>query len=1060
MNNPRSQILLKLQNFVVVFFILCYSATSQIAQYKFHRLNENQGLANGFINQIKQDTLGFMWIASNDGLYRFDGSQFKSYRTTTINAIPNNTTNDLLVDSRNNVYVATDNGLAVYSNELDSIIHYLPNEVFGSNAENVITSLTSSDRAIYLGTSGSGVYKFESGILSKVSFGKDTTYTNFRDISDLKFRGNTLWAASWTRGLLRHNIVNGKTDIVTSMDVAGNSSNISELFIDSFDRVWLGTNRGVFTAVNNTDGISLEPFDNLTASEVDALSIYEDREGIIWVGTRNDGLFKIGNDEVVHFVPKRDGSSVSHRTISSIEQDSNGNLWLGTHNNGIDVFDPAGEIVSNINPVKYDQTNDYLSESVWGIHESDNGIWLGTDGSGLYHYNQTTAEVERIASSKSKLRLTDDAVLSIEVAYDQKIWVGTYNGGINILDTRMDAVQYFNMANSSLSTNDIRVLFEDQQKTMWIGTNRGGLYSYNDADQLNPIAGTQSLDIRGIIEDQDQMLWLATYGDGLVKYNPKNNKLEYFDWTSDLPNQQPIALSINLIDHYVLVATMQSGLVRFDTEDQSFDRFDEINGIINNTVRAIHPEQSTIWMSTNTGLSVLDLSDGEIRNFDSFDGLQKGHYNDGSFVRDANGRFFFGGIHGLDFFNPQELLTNQYFPKVTFTSLKIDNEIIRPNASTSIEASMPIVNEITLLPDQDVITIGFNVIAFPNALGWSFEYLLDGFDETWTTGTKNNDATYRNIPPGNYTFTVRAVDHVGGRTGQVSTIGIKVLPPWWRTIYAYIGFVAVLIFLAWVIYRNVKERISMRQKLFYEQKLRHQEFETMQDKIRFYTNFSHEMKTPISLISGPVNDLLRSTEIPERSKKSLRLIKRNSQSLLKLVNRLLEFRKIETKNTALNVGYHDLTILAQEEAESFSYLAKDRDVKFGFYCETDLKAWIDIEKFQIIINNLLLNALKYSEPSTKVTFKVLHEAPSIVAIISDEGRGIAKEELQHIFTPFYQARNSIGTGGTGIGLALCKSFVELHGGTIEVESSLGQGSTFKLTIPEDKEHFEGQDHIR
>ncbi len=1042
----------------------CYGQDLPV-QHRFYRLNEEQGLSNGFVNKIVQDTLGFLWVGTNDGLFRFDGKHFQSFRTSSAIPVPDNTINDLLVDKNNKIWAMTNYGLAIYSYESDSIIQKQPDELFGDKVGRVVTCAAQvSNGTIYMGSDEAGLHKYENERFSEVPIDIEGQPYALEDIADLALDHSVLWIGTWTNGIIRYNIRTGQAEALQfSTSDHDLTVYIKDLFVDSFGRLWIGTNLGVYTISENGSRIYLQPIDNPVLQNVDVLTIHEDADGTIWIGTRSQGLYRLEQSVLTHFKPSVDRSSVSHRTISAIFQDESENLWLGTHNNGIDVFHPDGEIVRNISTVQPEGTGTYMSESIWGIHNAQNGIWMGTDGSGLYHYSPATDEIVPIASSDISPKLTDDAILTVLEASDQTLWLGTYKGGINVLSPDRQSVRSYSVANSPLSVNDVRVLYEDDSQTIWIGTNRGGLYQFSEsAQEITKISNTGFYDIRGILKDDvdSNLLWLATYGYGLVKFYIKEQLVMPIEWDTTQSHGPPIGLSIDQTNEHIWLGTMQSGLIRIDKKTDETKVFDESVGIINNTVRSVLALDKNIWIGTNAGLSVLEMDSENIRNFNTSDGLQNGQFNDGSLIQTANGYLAVGGIHGMDIFDPDELMMGQRLPQITFTKLKINNEVVRPGTSNSIDASLPITSRVTLFPDQDVFTIEFNVIEFPSALGWRYEFLLEGFDSHWTTGTGNNNATYRNVPPGNYTFQVRAVDPAMSRSGNVNSLSIKVLPPWWNTIYSRIGLAILVSVIIWIIYRNIKDRVTMKQRLYYEQKIRQQEHDAMQDKIRFYTNFSHEMKTPITLISGPVNDLLRNEEIPQTQKKSLRLIKRNAHTLLKLINRLLEFRKLETENTMLNVSYHDLTILAQEEAESFSYLAKDQDIKFGFYCETDLKAWIDIEKLQIIINNLLSNALRYSEPNSKVTFRVAHEAPNIIISVADEGRGIDQEELEQIFTPFYQAKNSIGTGGTGIGLALCKSFVDLHGGNISVTSELGAGTTFNVTLPEGKGHLESLDYVR
>ncbi len=1042
---------------------------------KFHQLNEQHGLSNTITNSIVQDTLGFIWVGTEDGLFRYNGSKFQAFHEQGLTqTIPNNTVNNLMVDSQNRVWILTNSGLGLYDYSNDRIKHFFSNENELLPEEKVFTAITQqSDGTIYLGNSAGDIYTFKNNTFNLLHIANELEGIDFNDlnISDFEMEDDLLWITTWYDGVFRLNT----TTLQMQQSLNNHDIEVSyiyDIFRDTNGNLWVGTDKGLqHVKYLGPKGFFMEDVGMPIKDEV--LSIYQDTEDKLWIGTRNNGLFTLKPDDKgvfqieKHFVAGITSNTISHRTVSTIFQDRTGKIWLGTHSKGINVFDPKGEKVSHIEPPISELISGDNITSVWGIAESEeNGIWFATDGAGLYHYSKDTEEAVKVASTTGPIVISDNAILSIAKTNDNKLWLGTYSSGINVIDLKTKTTIVFNteMNSNGLKSNDIRTIHQDKENVIWIGTNRGGLHYYEPSEKsIIAIANSESLDIRGIVDDpvNENILWLASYGDGLIKYNKKDSSIIKFNWSTKDKKDIPIALCLAYSHNRVWIGTKNSGLKSFDLKTQTFKLLDFENELLGHTIRAIIPVGKHIWFSTNRGVSLLDVTTIKISNYNTIDGHKFSQFNDGSALLTTSGNLAFGGIHGLNIFDPNEILKKRSLSDVTFTELSHNNKRVIPREKEGIlSKGMPIAKTLNFNPDSDIFSISFNVLDFNPSPVRSYAYILEGYDKEWTIESQTDIATYRNVPPGEYTFKARVYDNSTEDLGPISKIDINIAPSWWQTNWAYLGFTLMTIFILIIGYRHNRARITYKQKLFYEQKIRQQEYTTMEEKMRFYTNFSHELRTPITLILGPVNDVLNSGNLDIKEEKSLYLVKRNANTLLRLVNRLLDFRKIETENIRLNLGHYDISILAKEEAESFSFLAKERGIVFGFYSESELMTWVDIEKIQIILNNLLANAFKFSNTGNKVTFKVYSETNHICFDIIDQGRGINQEELESIFQPFYQAKNSAGTGGSGLGLSLSKSLVEMHGGTLEVESEINTGSRFSVKLHKGRTHFDGQPNVQ
>ena len=1042
---------------------------------KFHELNEQHGLSSTITNSIVQDTLGFVWVGTEDGLFRYNGSKFEAFHEQGLDkTIPDNTVNRIMVDSQNRVWILTNSGLGLYEYSKDRLTHFLVDDIELLPEEKVFTAIAErGDGVIFIGNSAGDIYSYDNDTFTYLYFDNELEGTDVYNlnISDFEMDEDLLWITTWYEGVFR---LNTKTlKIQQSLHNDDTSvSYIYDVFKDSNSNLLLGTDQGL-QHINSLGpkGFFVEDLGLPIRDEV--LSIHQDRNDKLWIGTRNSGMYYLNVDNEgmyaleKHFRAGITSSTISHRTVSTIFQDRTGKIWLGSHSKGINIFDPEGEKVSHIEPpILNSKTADNIT-SVWGIAESDTqGLWFTTDGAGLFYYNSLTEETTKVASMTGPIVINDNAILSIAKTKDDKLWLGTYSSGISSIDLQTKQTTVFNAETNpgGLQSNDIRVIHEDKNNRIWIGTNRGGLHYYDPSKKaITAISNTAFLDIRGIVEDpvNDNILWLASYGDGLIKYNKTDGAIAKFNWNSDGKKEIPIALSIAYSHNRIWIGTKNRGLKSFDLKTESFEELDVEDDLLGHTIRAIIPVGKQVWFSTNRGVSLLDIDTKKIANYNAIDGLKFSQFNDGAALFTSFGKLAFGGIHGLNMFDPNAILEKSPLSDVTFTDLSYNNlKAVPVDPNGVLHKGIPIAQTLHFNPDIDLFSIGFNVLDFNPSPLRNYAYILEGYDKEWTIESNIDMATYRSVPSGDYTFKARVYDSSTKDFGPINELKISIAPDWWQTIWAYLGFTLIGLVMLVMGYRYNRERITYKQKLFYEQKLRQQEYSTMEEKMRFYTNFSHELRTPITLILGPLNDVLNSGELDLNQEKSLFFVKRNANRLLRLVNRLLDFRKIDTENIRLNLGHYDLSILAKEEAESFAFLAKERGIVFGCYSETELMSWVDIEKIQIILNNLLANAFKFSNSGNKVTFNVYNASNHVCFDIIDEGRGIDAEELESIFQPFYQAKNSAGTGGSGLGLSLSKNLVEMHGGTLTVESELNKGSKFSVRLVKGRAHFEGQENVQ
>ena len=1035
------------------------------SQYKFQVLNEEMGLNNNFITDVAQDTLGYIWVATERGLYRYQGDHFQTYlkEEENANSIPSNYISDIAVDQQNRLWIMTEAGVAQYDYAQDAVTRLEAEPLKKASTSIVID--TNEDK--YIGRYDGGIIHISDTIielpLKDVVSGRDFSNAS---VVDLALSDHTLWAALDGDGILSFNLETSTLQYYSPFKLSGyRSLDIYELYIDHFGVLWFGCDRGLFRLdPKNANQPMMEPKLDVQLSRDDYLSIYEDEEHIVWIGTRQGGMYSLNNQDVKkptilkHFVPTNSDAGPSHRTISKIFKDEKGLLWLGTHNGGVNVFDPNGE---NIRFLTEDplHKNALSYKNIWGLEmTSDGEIWVGTDGKGLNILNPKTGTIDNVSWPE----IENTAILTILEDASKNLWLGTYENGIFQIDLKTNQVYNFKVGDAAaqLKVNDVRCIIQGPGHEIYFGTNRGGAYYYNEqSSQVELFVGTEGYDIRSIYPSsfEQEILWMATYRNGLIRYNSKTFETFNYPLTDKKDNTSITILDICIKNNVLFLGTREKGLVSFNLMSKEYS-FDYPGEIVNIAISALtFDKDNNLWMTTSEGVFAYNNSDQEVSFSDRYDGFKKGHFNYGSILYSEAGYMVVGGIYGMNLFYPEQLLSDPVAEQVLFNEFKILNKKVTPSNSDVYpkDQSIFLTKEINLNYAQNEFGISWAIPRYNNFNRNQFTYRLHGYDDNWFSSDGNNFAEYRNVDAGNYVFEIRN----SSNEKFSKKLNITITPPVWRTWQAYLLFFILGVLLLWRALRFNNSRIVLKQKLKFEQDLREKEHLSMTEKLRFYTNFSHELKTPLTLIQGPVNDLLKKERDPT-SRQYLEIIRKNSGILLKFINRMLEFRKIELDRTLLNVGHYDLNILAEEEVEAFAHLAKERNINLGFYCEQGLNAWVDIEKIQIILNNLLSNALKFSPEDRTVKLGLFHDNDEIVIEVRDQGHGISKSDMALIFTPFYQAKNSVGTGGTGIGLALCKSLVELHQGSIAVESSRNGETVFTIRLLKGKTHLKNLEYVR
>jgi signal transduction histidine kinase/ligand-binding sensor domain-containing protein/DNA-binding response OmpR family regulator len=1061
-----------------VLFSLAVSA--QTKPVHFTSITSKDGLLSNSINAILKDRQGLMWFATDDGLYKFDGTNFTVYRNRPGDSASLRA-NEILAlheDAQGNLWIGTSGGgLSLFDRRQDVFSHFPFTNIQGLTRNAVIRSICSDNQGNIWIAQFQGVYVLDPATknISKLELtGKDGFPIKTTLISLFVDSKQRVWIAT-DDGLFVYNRASKtfRQFVHDDQNKSGISSNkVRVISEDGSGNIWVGTVDGL--CLMQSDERSFITFRHIpgngsTLSDNSINFITPDTEGQLWIGT-NDGLsvFNLRQQTfTVYRHEKGNMHSLSAKIIKSAYIDKEGIYWFGTYRGGINKYD-KNITFFGIKPSSAFEEDVIGSSIISSFAEGENDlVFVGTEG-GLYEFNRKNKQVKPSSRLKNKFAQLP-VILSLLKTRDNKLYIGTFAQGIIIADIATGAVQQLKRgpAPYNLNSNDIFCIAADSKGHIWVGTNGEGvnvLFNNKVIERYMPVGSSATAKakllpvngyIRAIAEDADGNIWIGSHGAGLAIFNPTDGK-----WT--VYNKDNSQLASDKIQSFLCdskgkmwVGTFGGGLSLFDKAKKQFITFSEQDGLQNTTIyKIVEDAQGRIWFSTNTGISSYDTTRKKFRSFTSYNGVQHSNFIHGSGIRLSDGELLFGGQEGFNYFNPASLTVNRNVPTVILTDLKISNKSVEPGNNSAIKEHISVAREIRLAYKQN-FALSFVALNYTIPKQNNYAYKLEGFDKDWNYTGPLNTASYTNLDPGQYVFHVKASNNDGLWSESETLIHIYVRPPFWRTTYAYILY--VLAFGGLLLYIRHRGISKLRQQFALEtereQARRLRELDQL--KLKFLTNLSHDFRTPISLIMGPVDQLMRDGNVEGRYDK-LNMIKRNARRLLNLVNQLLDFRKMEEHELKLQLSKGDLISFVKEVTESFRDMSERKQINFVFKSDiAKMDALFDHDKIERVLFNLLSNAFKFTLSGGTIgveIFKSAIDTPenNLVSIkVTDTGIGIPKDKQEKIFERFFQnhSASSILNQGTGIGLSITKEFIKMHGGEIDVESEPGKGTVFTIQLP-------------
>lgn len=1083
----------RVPKFILILIMLTSAANSAKAEgdgLYFHSLSMDAGLSQVTVQCIFQDSRGFLWFGTQDGLNRYDGYNVEVFRfhEQDESSISSNYINAIVEDKNGFIWIGTDNGLNYYDYRTGSFVRFpKTGDSSGVTHQKVSALYIDAKERLWVGTE-QGVDLYDSATRTFSNHTFEGALFNHRIISMTGATDGTVWVGALGVGLIMFdpNDMSYRRYSHNDPDHRISDNGVTAIFKDSAGKMWVGTRQGlnlydeekkVFRLV----GKDVFPRTKFSANRIRCLA--EDFNKNLLVGTHEGfNVFNPSTGEVQAYNQKSSAKgNLNHFYIHSLLVDRSGTVWIGTFYGGINYYNNVTQNFKFYNP---SSGKEYVFGTIGAIVEDDNELWIGTGGGGLLRFDREKKNFRNFMIHESDPTYSANQVRAM-CRFNGMLLLSTGKGEILLYDQRRKKIA------RKFDVNIVaQYMYEDKNGDAWICTNQ-----FNGLWQLEKETGTIRLvsgidlaskneivfpHVRCVLEDSVGIYWIGTRYAGLYRYNRLTGETIQY---AARPQESGYLRSNNINTLFIdsksnlWVGTEGAGMGRFDRASAMVESYCEEDGLLNRNIMDILEDRSgSLWISSMSGISRFDLAKKTFENYSYGNGFPVNEMSNKSSLRLNDGQFVFGGINGFVFFYPEMIRKNEYKPPVVisefrlFRSKKDNTGELRKQYVTKSET-------IRLNYSQASFFINYTALNYIFPHNNRYAYKLEGFDPDWNDVDDQRVAIYTNLPAGNYTFRVKASNNDGIWNEEGASLSITVRPPFWQTWWAFLIYLLVMtaVFLSFLKYIRLENKIKLKQ-------LEQQNMENVhQMRIRMFTNFSHELRTPLSLIVGPLEDILGRVDLNQAVKESTQLIYKNAQRLLSLVNQLMDFRKQESGNMKLKAAKGNFSKFSEELALAFEEVAKKKGIEYSFVSDKDdLEVWYDRVLFEKVYFNLLSNAFKFTPDQGRIEVAVsdlrredlknicggrcYDMAPLserfVGIVVKDNGSGVPVAEREHIFDPFYQAPgNENSSTGTGIGLSLTKGIVELHYGKIWVEGRESGGAEFHIVFPTGPEHLKPEEKM-
>lgn len=1030
-----------------LWLIAVLGTTTLSAQdISFNYLSTEKGLSQFSVYALHKDELGRIWMGTRDGLNVYDGNRIQYYKhdKEDEHSLVGNLVRNICGDDKGMLYVQTSEGLCEFD---------MYSEKF---------------------------YTIQKGGVYNIAYGADTLFTG----------GD--WQVNY------YDTKSRELKPYCSLDV---HLLIVALLKDNDGDLWIGTRKGLYCLKKG----HREP--ECILPHVYIYNLYQDTSGDIWISTWEDGLFHLSDSGIVNYTdgrktgrkelssnsvrdccednqgnmwiatfnglnkfdkktgkftcyaPSDVAGSLSNSSVYCVINDHQGTLWVGTYFGGVNYFNPEYEIYTYYRPGTHESEG--LNYPVIGCMAEDKrgNLWIATEGGGLNYYDRKKKQFKWYKHKEGSNSLSHNNIKSLYYdADDDVLWIGTHQEGMNKLDMKTDRITQYRMPNvaGEITSNVILDIIPYGRELLVASYD--GVYCFNP--KTEKFSRLLDLFCHRLFIDSQGILWIAVEGKGVFSYRFDTGKLVNYMYSRNAKNTVSDNKITSIIEdrhHNLWFSTVSSGIDVYYRETGKFENFNaRNNGLGSDCVYSITESQNgKLLLTTNQGFTIFDYYTKLFYNHNSENGFPSTTLNENSLYQCRDGEIFLGGVKGMISFYEKDLDIPLKPYSIIPVRLWVNGNEVSINDETGIlKFSLYDTSSITLKSNHSVLSVEFAVTNYIAANKNELIYKLEGFSNEWAQTHGQKMITYTNLPAGNYTLIVKAAgaNHV---YQPECRLAITVLPPFYKTWWAYLLYVTVIGIILFYLIKAYRDRIRLQESLKYEQQHICDVEELNQSKLRFFTNISHEFRTPLTIIIGQIEMLLQGQSFPPTAYNKLLNIYKNGLQLRELISELLDFRKQEQGHMKIKVSRHELIDFLYENYLLYVEYAATCNIRFQFdKGEEHLEVWYDSRQLQKVINNLLSNAFKYTPKGGIISLNVYKKGEEAVIEVCDSGTGISPEEIEKIFERFYQVGGDSGNiQGTGIGLALSKGIIELHKGRIEVSSHLDKGTTFTIYLKLGKEHF-------
>ena len=1074
--------------FSIYCFLIGSTPVMKAQTGKFYSTDKE--LSNSLINAVYQDRKGFIWIATENGLNKFDGTRFSIYRhnATDSTSLKNNYVRTLFEDSRGNFWIGCINGLQRYDRATDNFHELFISRKDGRKNPHITSIIERRNGDLWIATSGQGAISLKKNS-NPASFHIETELTdrigsNYLNVIFEDSRQN-LWIATEEKGLYRYSPESKELKSYKApYHIAGDD--VSAICEDAHGQIFVGTlTKGLFRLSSRQEG-NFEPVLYQNRMNLNIRTLIIDTRGKLIIGTDGEGVkeYQPQQDIIVDSEINAGPFDFSKSKVHSLIEDKDHNLWLGIFQKGL-ILVPGISNKFDYYGYKSIHNNTIGSSCVMAIHTDEQAtIWIGTDNDGLYAINDQGKQLRHYTHQAGNPQSVPGTILCLYEDSNQELWLGSYFDGLARMNkqtgTCQDATSLL-QGNLNAGKPKVSCIIEDKNKNLWVGTYGSGLYKINLPTQhVTYYESTRNENddwsinrlpndwISYLLEDREGMIWIGTYK-GLAVLNPQtDNFINYKKQNNLLPGY--VVYSLLESSNGEIWAGTSEGLVCLNKDRLTPVLFTTADGLPSDIICGLaEDEKKNIWISTHQGISKLNPPEKKFINYYAGDGLQGNEFTRTAVFKDKRGKIFFGGTNGVTAFYPQDITEIKKEMNVLITGFHVANRPVKKGDKSGnnviTDTAVMDTEQFTLAYNENTFSIDFSVLEFSNPDRISYQYKIKELGDEWiSTQPGTNRVTYSSLKPGKYTFSVQARDH--NNFSNIRTVTIAITPPWYQTWWAKViwGCLGALLIYALTMY--ILSRIRHRQEV-----MRQKHMEQINEaKLQFFINISHEIRTPMTLIISPLEKLL--AEHSEKQPVYL-MIYRNAQRILRLINQLMDIRKLDKGQMHLKFRETDIVGFINDLMQTFNYQTQKKNITFTFEKELEgadsLKVWIDLNNFDKVLMNVLSNAFKYTHEggNIEVSLKTGHNDAYRGALkdyfeidITDNGIGIDKNKIEQIFERFYQIDNDMTQSnfGTGIGLHLSRSLVELHHGIIKAENREdGQGTRFIIRLPLGSNHLKAEE---